>query len=74
MPDGLLGGDSINMVPLVFTSLENAAPKTSASSILELAAMSLMWICATSFQDHIEPGLEPPSPIILVGLCELSGL
>jgi len=74
MPDGLRGGDSISIVPLVFASLENAAPNTSASSILELAAMSLMWICATSFHDHIDPGLEPPSPMILVGLCGLSGL
>ncbi|MDH3658078.1 MAG: hypothetical protein OEM77_08095 [Nitrosopumilus sp.] len=42
MPDGLRGGDSINIVPFVFASLENAAPNTSASSILELAAMSDM--------------------------------
>jgi len=68
MPEDLRGADSISIVPLVFASIENAVPNTSASSILDEAAMSDMWICTTSFQDDIELGLEPPNPIILVGL------
>jgi len=36
MPDGLRGGDSISMVPLVFASLENAAPDFSTDGIISL--------------------------------------
>jgi len=36
MPEGLRGGDSISIVPLVFASLENAAPNFSTDGIISL--------------------------------------